>query len=68
MHLPEWTNRKHISTNSNPNLNPSPHPNLNPNPNPNLKEQIPIWENEMPSFFGQVSRYTFQKANIFLRL
>jgi len=42
--LPEWTfDRKRISANSN----------LNPNP----EAQKPIQENEMTSFFRQVSRY-----------
>jgi len=58
--LPEWTfDRKCISANSNLNLNRNSHPNPNPNPNsnPNPKAQKPFWENEMMSFFGQVSRY-----------
>jgi len=52
---------KRISANSkpnfNPSLNPTAHPNLNPNPNSNPKAHKPFRENEMTSFFGQVSRY-----------
>jgi len=56
---------KRISAKSNPNLIPNPYfnfnsnPNLNPNPspNPNPKAQKPFQENEMMSFFGQMSRY-----------
>jgi len=45
---------KHISAHSN--LNPNP----NSNPNPNPKAQKRCWENEITSFFGQMSRYQLQ--------
>jgi len=46
--LPDWTfDRKRISANSN----------LHPNSNPNPKAQKRVRENEMTSFFRQVSRY-----------
>jgi len=44
---------KRISANANLNS----HPNSNPNSNPKPKAQIPFRENEMTSFFRQVSRY-----------
>jgi len=42
---------KRIFTNSNPNLNPTS------NSNPNPKAEKRFGENEMTSFFGQVSRH-----------
>jgi len=49
-HLSERTfDRKRISANSNPNLNPKP--------KSNPKTQKPFRVKEMTSFFGQASRY-----------
>jgi len=57
VHLPEWVfDQKRISANSNLN------PNLNSNPNPKAQEHF--WENEMTSFFGQVSRYASSYRSI----
>jgi len=46
---------KRISANFNPNSKLHPNPNPNSNFNPNPKAQKRFRENEMTSFFGQVS-------------
>jgi len=69
MDVSKWTfNRKvfkRISVNSNLNLNPNFNRNSNPEfySNSNLKAQKTFRENEMTSFFGQVSRYRFSHGH-----